>query len=274
MSGQDLESYWRGHVGAWKGSGMTLKAYSEAHGIGRWALGRWSRRFAAAEEVSAPSHRDSPGAVPMTASAPLVMEIVEDAPRRRTAKEQLVAETCEPGMSVSLVARRRGVDPSLLFRWRRQLLTPAEPPPLFAPVEMGGYHAGSPPRAVGPIRGRPDRIGWRTPVAGRAGRRCRGAAPGGERSGAAVMLSIPAGPCASIWRWSPATCAAASVGWRCWCSRPSPDAYAGNAARLVRQDGAVAGHCLGHGPLASAARCRSAGCWCAMARVGNHRRRF
>ena len=51
-------------------------------------------------------------------------------------KEQLVAQTCEPGMSVSLVARRRGVDPRLLFRWRRQLLTPAAPPPIFAPVEV------------------------------------------------------------------------------------------------------------------------------------------
>lgn len=140
MSGQDLESYWRSHVEAWKVSGQTLKAYAEAHGIGRWALGRWSRRFAAVEEVSAPGHRDSPGAVPMTASAPLMMEIVEAAPRRRrwsqVEKEQLVAEACEPGVSVSLVARRRGVDPSLLFRWRRQMLTPAEPPPLFAPVEV------------------------------------------------------------------------------------------------------------------------------------------
>lgn len=140
MSGQDLESYWRGHVEAWKGSGLTLKAYAEAHGIGRWALGRWSRRFAAAEEGSARCHRDSPGAVPMTASAPLVMEIVEAAPRRRywsqAEKEQLVAETCEPGVSVSLVARRRGVDPSLLFRWRRQMLTRAESPPIFAPVEV------------------------------------------------------------------------------------------------------------------------------------------
>ena len=140
MSGEDLESYWRGHVEAWTGSGLTLKAYAEAHGIGRWALGRWSRRFAAVEEVSAPGHRDSPGAVPMTASAPLVMEIVEAAPRRRrwsaTEKEQLVAESCEPGMSVSLVARRRGVDPSLLFRWRRRLLVPAEATPVFAPVEV------------------------------------------------------------------------------------------------------------------------------------------
>ena len=134
MSGRELESYWHGQVDAWKDSGLTLKGYAEVHGIGRWALARWSRRFAAVEEMSAPGHRDSPGAVPMTASAPLVMEIVEVAPRRRrwsqTAKEQLVAETCEPGMSVSLVARRRGGDPSLLFRWRRQMLAPAEPPPL------------------------------------------------------------------------------------------------------------------------------------------------
>lgn len=69
-----------------------------------------------------------------------MMEIVEAAPRRRqwsqAEKEQLVAETCEPGVSVLLVARRREVDPSLLFRWHRQLLTPAEPPPVFAPVEV------------------------------------------------------------------------------------------------------------------------------------------
>lgn len=83
----------------------------------------------------------------MTVSAPpLVMEIVEAAPRRRrwseAEKERLVAETCEPGMSVSLVARRRGVDPSLLFRWRRRLLAPAAP--LFAPVEVAGTVPASP----------------------------------------------------------------------------------------------------------------------------------
>ncbi|WP_434625946.1 IS66 family insertion sequence element accessory protein TnpA [Azospirillum sp. B2RO_4] len=41
MMDQALESYWRGHVEAWKGSGLTLKAYAEVHGTGRWALGRW-----------------------------------------------------------------------------------------------------------------------------------------------------------------------------------------------------------------------------------------
>ena len=41
--------------------------------------------------------------------------------RRRTTAEKLaiIAETREPGMTVSLVARRHGLAPSQLFTWRR-----------------------------------------------------------------------------------------------------------------------------------------------------------
>ncbi len=41
--------------------------------------------------------------------------------RRRTASEKvrIVEETFEPGMTVSLVARRHGVAPHQLFTWRR-----------------------------------------------------------------------------------------------------------------------------------------------------------
>lgn len=41
--------------------------------------------------------------------------------RRWTASEKLamVRETYEPGMSVSLVARRHGVNPNQLFQWRK-----------------------------------------------------------------------------------------------------------------------------------------------------------
>jgi transposase len=41
--------------------------------------------------------------------------------RRRTAAEKLamIAETYEPGATVSLVARRHGVAPNQLFAWRR-----------------------------------------------------------------------------------------------------------------------------------------------------------
>ena len=42
--------------------------------------------------------------------------------RRRFPTEQklaVVAETMQPGMSISYVARRYGLSPSLVFRWRR-----------------------------------------------------------------------------------------------------------------------------------------------------------
>jgi transposase len=41
--------------------------------------------------------------------------------RRFTAEEkrQFVEETLQPGTTISLVARRHGISPSLLFRWRK-----------------------------------------------------------------------------------------------------------------------------------------------------------
>jgi transposase len=42
--------------------------------------------------------------------------------RRRFTPEQklaVVAETMQPGLSISYVARRHGLSPSLVFRWRR-----------------------------------------------------------------------------------------------------------------------------------------------------------
>ena len=42
--------------------------------------------------------------------------------RRRFPMEQklaIVAETMQPGMSISYVARQHGLSPSLVFRWRR-----------------------------------------------------------------------------------------------------------------------------------------------------------
>src|SRR5882757_1411567 len=42
-------------------------------------------------------------------------------------KRQMVAETLEPGASVSIVARRHDVNSNQLFRWRRELLPKAAP---------------------------------------------------------------------------------------------------------------------------------------------------
>jgi transposase len=58
----------------------------------------------------------------MTGSYPKA-EILNGPQRRRrwsvSEKLEIVAETREPGVTVSLVARRRGVSPNQLFTWRR-----------------------------------------------------------------------------------------------------------------------------------------------------------
>jgi transposase len=53
-------------------------------------------------------------------------------------KRQIVAETLEPGSSVSIVARRYDVNANQLFLWRRELLPKAEggERALMLPVEV------------------------------------------------------------------------------------------------------------------------------------------
>jgi len=79
------------------------------------------------------------------------VEIITGPERRRRwsdeEKLQLVSEACQPGNSVSQVARQRGINASQLFGWRRQALAkglitdnrsaPSAAPALtFAPVEV------------------------------------------------------------------------------------------------------------------------------------------
>ena len=55
-----------------------------------------------------------------------------------SAKRRIVAEASEPGANVSAVARRHGVAPPLLYRWRKDALVAqgatVSPAPAFLPV--------------------------------------------------------------------------------------------------------------------------------------------
>ena len=60
--------------------------------------------------------------MPMSDTFSRVEIITGVARRRRFTTEQklaVVAETMQPGMSISYIARRHGLSPSLVFRWRR-----------------------------------------------------------------------------------------------------------------------------------------------------------
>lgn len=54
---------------------------------------------------------------------------------RPSDKRRIVAEALAPGSSLSVVARRYGIDKPLLFRWKREL-APPEPGPVFLPVTV------------------------------------------------------------------------------------------------------------------------------------------
>jgi transposase len=74
------------------------------------------------------------------------IEVITGAGRRRSwsaqAKTRIVAESFEPGASVSEVARRHDMSPSLLFYWRRQMSGPvASEAPTFVPVKIEGVAA-------------------------------------------------------------------------------------------------------------------------------------
>lgn len=74
--------------------------------------------------------------------------------RRRTysedQKQRLVAESCEPGASVSGVAQRHAINANLLFTWRRQMrpLPTVEAAMELIPVEIVSAPENSPATAA------------------------------------------------------------------------------------------------------------------------------
>ncbi len=77
-------------------------------------------------------------------------------------KRRIVAETLEPGSSVSLVARRHDVNANQVFKWRREM-TPQRPPtdagiPML-PVEIVSERACESPAQPGEPRPRARRSG-------------------------------------------------------------------------------------------------------------------
>ena len=64
-------------------------------------------------------------------------------------KQAIVAEAERPGVNISAVARRHGIKPSLLFRWRR-LVRDEQSTPAFIPVTLALPAAEAPaPEAAG-----------------------------------------------------------------------------------------------------------------------------
>jgi Transposase len=157
------EAFWRAHHEAWKRSDLNQRQYCEVHGLPRKAFENWRQRFRA--EPQPPERRllyrrrplsppfsppASPPLSPVTyPSAQLAGPIVprpREGHRRRFSdgdKQWILGEAAQPGASAAAVARRYGIAPRVLRRWKQELATTL---PAFVTVQVTDRDAS--PRAT------------------------------------------------------------------------------------------------------------------------------
>lgn len=63
MTHVERRAYWQQHVTRWRESGLSKKAYCEAHGVNLWGFYRWCRRLTPAAPREA-------GFIPVRVAAP------------------------------------------------------------------------------------------------------------------------------------------------------------------------------------------------------------
>jgi transposase-like protein len=174
----ELEAFWRSHHEEWASSLLNQREYCEAHGLPLKRFGNWRAKFkdeaAAARKgllyrrggglshmSSHMTNRDneptSTGYIPSGRGLPEARRNFRQADKRR-----IVTEACAPGASVSAVARRYGIAPRLLFRWKQEFAAPqgqAKAEPVFLPVTVSDAAATAeaapdcPERLAKPVHG-------------------------------------------------------------------------------------------------------------------------
>ncbi len=105
-------------------------------------------------------------------------------------KRQMVAETLEPGASVSIVARRHDVNTNQLFKWRRELLPKALPAVVAASTMVPVAIVAEQPRRRRPRSQGHHRDRVRQRRVGKPARRGgAGGSPPGDRAAAMIGLA-------------------------------------------------------------------------------------
>jgi len=137
------EAFWRAHHEAWKRSDLNQRQYCGVHGLPQKAFENWRQKFRAEPQpserrllyrrrplsppVSPPA---SPPLSPVTypssrSERPIVPRPREGHRRRFTEADRhwILDEVARPGASAAEVARRYGIAPRVLRRWKQELVT-------------------------------------------------------------------------------------------------------------------------------------------------------
>lgn len=144
-----VQAFWAMHVEAMNWSGMGVREYAAALQLSPTSLRKWRDRLLDGEmEIDWRAHLH-PSARPAvgtsargSASETGLTDVEKPCPQlsRRyfsdADKRAIVAETEQPGISVSEVARRHGIVTGLLFRWRVQFGVAQKRRAQLAPVAL------------------------------------------------------------------------------------------------------------------------------------------
>lgn len=146
----ELEAFWRAHVKGWRDSTLNQREYCEAHGLPLKRFGNWRAKFRHEDPRLKGKllYRRGGGSGHMLEPMRSGSEVpyipsgrAGDGGRRRnfgTAdKRRIVEEACQPGTSVSGVAKKYGIGPRLLFQWKKDLMPATAATPVFAEVKLG-----------------------------------------------------------------------------------------------------------------------------------------
>ena len=102
----DREQFWRDHVAGWKSSGLSLRLYSEEHGLKAGTLGYWNSRLKA-RAADAPASSAGPEA------AFLVVHVAEPTVTMPEPRDDRIELTLPGGYVVRV---GRGFDAATLDR--------------------------------------------------------------------------------------------------------------------------------------------------------------
>jgi len=146
------EAFWRAHHEAWKRSDLNQRQYCEAHDLPQKGFENWRQKFRAEPEpaqrkllyrrrglsppLSPPvSPLLSPGSYPSSPPAAPIVPRTREGHRRRfndADKLRILEQAARADASAAQVARRYGIAPRLLRRWKQKLT----PDPTFITVEI------------------------------------------------------------------------------------------------------------------------------------------
>ena len=154
----ELEAFWRSHLEAWQRGMLNQREYCELHGLPLKRFGNW--RATLGDDGSVPRgkllYRRGGGLNHMTEhmtnreTGPISPGYIPSGrttvpePRRNfneADKKRIVEEACRPGNSVSSIARRYGIAPRLLFKWKQKYALPSPRTPTVA-GEICGIGSG------------------------------------------------------------------------------------------------------------------------------------